>query len=103
MKRTKVQQQMKVAKKKGLTPLQLAEMKALTEKYAKEAEVRAFLHMLAIPLNILIIDYWPKSARKRIPEFIDKVLSLYESVQLGVVTDEELREVLRDYAGMEVD
>lgn len=38
-----------------------------------------FLMMLAIPTNVLIEDYWPKSAEKRIPEFVEKCMDLYEA------------------------
>lgn len=37
-------------------------------------------YTLAIPLNVLVNDYWEKSARKRIPKFIEDVISLYEAV-----------------------
>ena len=103
----KVKQQMKKAKRAGLTPLDLLRIKETAKKAADKAEKqatdKAFLYMLAIPLNVLVNDYWSKSAKKRAPKFIDDVPSLYEAVQDGVVTDEQLRELLRDMAGLEVE
>lgn len=58
--------------------------------------------MIAIPINILAADYWEKSARKRIPEFTDKVASLYESVQAGVVTYEQMVDDIKRLSGMEI-
>ncbi len=63
---------------------------------------QAFIMMIAIPINILAIDYWEKSAKKRIPEFVDKVSSLYESVQHGSVSYEQMVEEIKDLSGMEI-
>ena len=100
---SKVKQQIKRARKAGLTPVDILRMREVAKKEANKATDRAFLYMLAIPLNVLVNDYWPKSAKKRAPKFIDDVLSLYEAVEAGVVTDEQLRELLRDMAGLEVE
>ena len=104
---SKVKQQIKRARKAGLTPLDILRMREVAKKEAdkleQQATDKAFLYMLAIPLNVLVNDYWPKSAKKRAPKFIDDVLSLYEAVQDGVVTDEQLRELLRDMAGLKVE
>ena len=103
---TKAQQLMKKAKQRGVTPLDMAKMNELARKHAKameqEATERAFLYMLAIPLNILVNDYWSKTAKKRAPKFIEDVASLYQSVQDGVVTNEELADLLYEYAGVKI-
>lgn len=103
---TKAQQLMKKATKKGVSPLEMARMHELARQSAKkmetEATERAFLFMLAIPLNILVNDYWPKSAKKKAPKFIEDVISLYESVQDGVVSNEELADLLYKYAGVKI-
>ena len=59
--------------------------------------------MLAIPLNVLFNDYWAKSAKKKAPKFIDEVIKLYEAVQDGYVTDEQLAELLDDLAGVKIE
>jgi hypothetical protein len=43
-----------------------------------------------------------QSAKKRAPKFIEDVISLYESVQDGVVTERELADLLKEYAGITV-
>lgn len=104
---TKAQQLMKKAQKRGLTPLDMAKMhevaRASAKKMEQEAIEKAWLWMLAIPLNILVNDYWPKSARKKAPKFIEDVISLFESVQAGVVSNEELASLLYDYAGVKIE
>ena len=105
----RVNQQIRKAKGAGMSTVQVAQMRAIAkkeaDKMAEEAEriatERAFLFMLAIPLNILVYDYWQKSAKKRMPEFIEKVLSLYDSVEKGVVTDQELADLLSEYGGID--
>ena len=103
----KVQQQMKKAKKQGLTPLDVLRMKEIAKKQAAimetEAKEKAFLYMLAIPLNVLFNDYWAKSAKKKAPKFIEEVIKLYEAVQDGQVSDEELAELLDDLAGVKIE
>lgn len=102
--------QMQQAKKRGLSNTDLLRMKELAKKESraayddmrKEAVEKAFFMMLTIPLNVLVHDYWPKSAKKKVPEFMKEVLSLYDSFQNGTVSFEELVAVLKEYAGMDV-
>ena len=95
------------ARKKGMSELDILRMRELARKEAMkmqgEAIEKSFLYMLAIPLNVLVNDYWPKSAKKRAPQFIEDVISLYESVQAGIVSDRELADLLDDLAGIKVE
>ena len=59
--------------------------------------------MLAIPLNVLFNDYWQKSAKKRAPKFIEDVMSIYEAVQQGVVSDKQLSDLLFELSGLKID
>jgi hypothetical protein len=52
---------------------------------------------------VLVNDYWEKSARKRIPKFIEDVISLYEAVQKGVVSEQQLADLLDEYAGVKIE
>lgn len=103
----KVQMQMKKAKKAGMSPLDVQYMREIARKEAQkmeqEATERAFLYMLAIPLIILFEDYWQKTAKKKAPKFIDDVASLYESVQMGVVTEQQLADSLYELAGVKIE
>lgn len=103
----KAQIQMKKARQKGMTPLEIAQMKAIAKKHAEameqEANERALLQLLAIPCLILGEDYWKKSAKQRIPKFIEDVASMYESYEIGVVTDQDLADALYDMAGIKIE
>lgn len=103
----KVQQQIKKAKKQGLTPQDLLRMKEIARKEAAAmenvAKEKAFMYMLAIPLNVLFNDYWSKSAKKKAPKFIEEVIKLYKAVQEGYVSDEELAKLLDDLAGIKIE
>lgn len=103
----KLQKQMKSARKSGLTPMDLLRMKEIAKKEAEAmenvAKEKAFLYMLAIPLNVLFNDYWSKTAKRKAPKFIEEVISLYEAVQNGNVSDDELAELLDDLAGVEIE
>ena len=103
----KVCNQIKRAKGQGMNMVDLARMKAVAKKEAEKMEQRAteqaFVYMLAIPTLVLANDYWSKTAKKKIPQFIEDVVSLYESVQMGVVTEEELIRDLYELAGTTVD
>lgn len=54
--------------------------------------------MIVIPTNVLINDYWEKTARKKIPKFVDDCLSLYESLSKGIVDMRELQALTEEYA-----
>ena len=89
----------------GYGPMDIARMERVAKKesdkmYA-DAERNAFLKSLAIPLQLLATDYWSKTASKRIPEFLENVLSLYDSLGAGIVTYEEVFQVLEDLTGKE--
>lgn len=103
----KVNQQMKKARQAGMSTIDVARMRAIAKKQAEQMESKAieeaFLAMLAIPLNILIYDYWPKTGKKRAPKFIEDVLSLFESWELGIVTSEQLTDFLKEYAGITIE
>lgn len=102
-----VKKQMQMAKKRGMNNVDLLRMREIAKKEAEKMEIeateRAFLYMLAIPLNILFHDYWQKSAKKRAPKFIEEVTKYYLAVQEGVVTDQELADLLFDLAGVKIE
>lgn len=103
----KVQMQMKKAKKAGMTTMDVLYMREIARKEAQKMEQtateRAFLYMLAIPLIILFEDYWQKTAKKKAPKFIEDVASLYESVQMGVVSEQQLADSLYELAGVKIE
>ena len=58
--------------------------------------------MIVIPTNVLINDYWQKTAKKRIPQFVDDCLSLYQSWSSGAVTMDEMQKLTEEYAGIKL-
>lgn len=102
-----MKKQINRARKAGISNVDLMRMQEVAKKEAKKMEAeatdKAFLYMLAIPLNVLVHDYWSKTAKKKAPKFIEDVISLYESVQAGAVTDEELAGLLNELAGVNVE
>lgn len=93
----------KKVKKSGLTNADIYNMQVLAQKHERIAKEKAFVYMLAIPLDILANDYWSKTANKRIPEFINKVMSLFDSVDKGIVTHQELLDLIKHYSGIELE
>lgn len=73
-----------------------------TEEMRGEENEKAFLYMLAIPLNVLVDMWGEEEAKKKAPDFIDEVISLYEAVQNGYVSNEQLAELLEDMAWVKI-
>lgn len=67
-----------------------------------KANEKAFLYMLAIPLNVLV-DQWGATAKNKAPLFIEEVINLYEAVQEGVVSNEQLAALLDEMAGVKIE
>lgn len=97
MNRAEMRRQAKMMNKKEkvfhLTQGQIDKMK---EDAVNEAVDVSFALMLAVPTNVLARCYWEKSAPKRIPQFLDECLSLYESLGAGVVAFSELIKDVED-------
>lgn len=89
------------AKKQKVYTLTQAQIDKIKEDVYNEAATTAFLLMLAIPLEVLITEeYWMKSAKKRIPKFINDMLYLYKAYELGDLSLEEMQEDLKEFAGI---
>ena len=93
-------EQHKKTKTYTLTQEQITDLK---ETAVKEAVEKAFTLMLALPLEVLITEeYWMKSAKKRMPKFIEDVLRVYRGYQNGAISIEEMEKDLWDFAGIKV-
>lgn len=96
-----------------LTESQIADMLAKERRKAYEEASKiagqksvdiAWQLMLAIPCEVLLgDDYWPKTAKKRLPKFVDDCLSLYDSYNAGVLILAELREDLWKWGGVKLE
>lgn len=102
----RVRSQMNRAKKAGMSSVDLLRVREAAKKEAQrmeqQATERAFLYMLAIPLNVLFNDYWEKTAKRKAPKFIEECMKLYEAVQDGIVSEQQLAELLDDLAGVKI-
>lgn len=83
-------QQKQNAKKDNIYHLTQAQIDKMKDDAVQEAVDVSFAMMLAVPTNVLARCYWEKSANKRIPQFLDECLSLYESIGTGTVLLSEL-------------
>ena len=68
------------------------------EKKNEEIAKTILKMMIVVPTNVLINDYWEKTARKRIPRFVEDCLSLYDSLSKGAVKMQELQDLTEEYA-----
>jgi hypothetical protein len=80
-----------------LTQAQIDQIKA---DDTEEAVNQAMVLMLTLPLEVLITDYWPKTAYKRGQEFTEKVLALYHRWENDEVSMDELKADLWEYGGI---
>ena len=95
MKRAELRRQKKLEGKKDkiyhLTQAQLDQIKKDAKQAAMpEAIDVSFGLMLSVPTNVLARCYWEKTAPKRIPQFLEECLSVYESISAGTLTIEEI-------------
>ena len=91
MNRAEFRRQKKLEGKKDkvyhLTQAQIDKIKEDAKKDAMpEAVDVSFGLMLSIPTNVLARCYWEKTAQKRIPQFLEECLSVYESISTGTLT-----------------
>jgi hypothetical protein len=83
----------KEAKKDKTYTLTQAQIDKMKDEIFQEAVDTSFGLMLSIPVNILGRCYWEKSASKRLPQFINECLGLYESVGTKTV---EITDIIKD-------
>lgn len=98
---------MKKAFKNGYSPLDVAKMQAIAKHAAieriNEAREEAFIDMLMIPCAVLAFDYWQKTAKRKMPDFVKEVVSLYESIEVGAVSRAEILETFEELSGMKLE
>lgn len=56
--------------------------------------------MLVIPVNVLVSDYWQKTAKTRIPKFVEDCMSLYKAWETGAVDMEDMQKLAEEYSGI---
>ena len=101
-----MKKQIQRLRRNGMSNLDIMKAKEIarreTQKMEAECVEKAFLYMLGVSVDVLAEVYWPKSAKKKIPGFINEVLSLFKSVEKGVVTEDDLLNSLKEFAGVDL-
>lgn len=101
-----IMRQIRYNSKRGLSPLEMLVIQESAKKHTKEmkadAALDATIMMLAIPLNVLVHDYWSKTAKKRAKSFVMECVKLMDAVSDGTVTVDELNDLLEEYASIRV-
>ena len=59
--------------------------------------------MLMLPMKVLMDDYWPKSYKQKMPNFINKTLELYDRWQNNQLDMKELEKELWESAGIRLE
>lgn len=77
-------------------------MEEREEYYRNEAINTALLLTLTLPLEVLKTHYWPKSYKKKIPEFTDHMLDLYNQYLNGELDIEKLKKEFQEDTGYEL-
>ena len=93
-------QQRKNAKKNKtyiLTQAQIDKIRDLSVQRAVDVS-RAL--MIAVPANVLANCYWEKTAKKRMQTFMAECESLYESIEAGTVSINELIQNTAELSGI---
>lgn len=104
MNRAEIRRQAKQnAKKEKVYTLTQGQIDKMKEEAVQEAVDVSFALMLSVPANVLARCYWEKTATKRIPQFIDECLSLYESLGTGTVLISDLIKDIEDIGKLKMD
>jgi hypothetical protein len=90
------------SKKETTYILTESQMEKLKEDAVKDATEKVFIMMLSIPVSVLHDNYWPKTAEKKIPIFIDQCLELYEKYSNNLISIDDLTKHLSDHGGIEI-
>lgn len=76
---------------------------AVKKEAAEEAVNTALVLTLALPLEVLMDNYWKRTYVKRIPKFTEQVLEYYQKWESGEITMEELQRDLWEYGGVRLE
>lgn len=70
------------------------------KRVKQEATLEALMLMFAIPAKVLKDEYWKKSYKQKLPEFVDKMLDVYREIESGEVDIGEMKDQLWEDAGI---
>lgn len=70
------------------------------QRIKQEATLEALTLMFAIPVKVLKDEYWKKSYKQKLPEFVDKMFDIYHKIESGEVDINEMKDQLWEDAGI---
>lgn len=76
------------------------EFEKVKDEATNEAITTALILTLALPLEVLMDNYWKKSYAKRLPKFTEQILDYYSRWENGELDIEELKKDLWEYGGV---
>lgn len=79
------------------------EIQQLKDEAVAEAVNIATTLMLVLPMEVLMDHYWKKTYAKKIPEFTQHVLDMYDQWIDGKLDMEELKKDLWEYGGVRLE
>lgn len=96
-------QQREKEKKTSTYTLTMEQIENMKKEVYSKAVREVFVLMLAIPCDVLANDYWNRSAKQRLPKFVEQCLSLYRSYEQGVVSMEQMEQDLLELSGYKIE
>ena len=87
-----------MSKRKPYYPTDI--MSRAVRKSEKVGLEKGMMLTLAVVLNLLIEDYWKKTAPKRVPKLAEDVVNLIDAIQCGVVDMEDCVAYVEQATGM---
>lgn len=70
------------------------------QRVKEEATLEALTLMFAIPVKVLKDDYWKKSYKQKLPEFVDKMFDVYHKIESGEFDINKMKDQLWEDAGI---
>lgn len=70
------------------------------QRIKQEATLEALTLMFAIPVKVLKDEYWKKSYKQKLPEFVDKMFDVYRNIESGQIDINEMKDQLWEEAGI---
>lgn len=92
----------KNAKKLGVTPVVAKRMEMEFNRMYAEAREESFIVTMALMYNALIMDFWTKTAKKKILELHKRFLSLYDAYLCETITLEDAAAYIKEETGDEI-
>lgn len=91
-----------MSKRKPYYPAQSTNdiMSRAIRKSEKVGIEKGMMFTLAVVLNLLIEDYWKKTAPQRVPKLAEDVVNLIDAIQCGVVDVEDCVDYVEKETGM---